>query len=99
MKDRLAWKRYYEPVRLILLRDWDPIGVSHHTDAQDEYDSYALKTCGMLMRHESRQRLIDYLFRMETVEMGLSVASREHVEKVVDRLIQLREEKERQQTQ
>lgn len=36
-------------VREILLRDWDPIGVSGIPEAADEYDTYANKPYVMLM--------------------------------------------------
>ena len=36
-------------VREILLRDWDPIGVSGIPEAADEYDTYANRAYVMLM--------------------------------------------------
>jgi hypothetical protein len=94
MDVRRDWKRYYEPVRLILLRDWDPIGVSDIPEAQDEYDGYVLQICGMLMRQESRQRLVDHLWWVESEHMGMP-GDRRHTEEIADRLIRLREETER----
>jgi hypothetical protein len=33
-------RKIQESIRLVLLRDWDPIGVQDVPEAQDEYDSY-----------------------------------------------------------
>ncbi len=93
MGDRVDWKQYYEPVSLILLRDWDPIGVSDTPEAQDEYDGYVLLICGMLMRHDSRQRLVDYLWWAESEHMGMP-GDRARTEEIADRLIRLRKETE-----
>jgi hypothetical protein len=39
MTDHLTRARHYHSaIQSILLRDWDPIGVSHHPQAQDEYE-------------------------------------------------------------
>ena len=38
MGERKRAKRYYDAVREILLREWDPIGVPDVPEAQNEYD-------------------------------------------------------------
>jgi hypothetical protein len=86
-------KRYYEPIRGILLREWDPIGIAEEGDAQDEYDGYVYKIVGMLIRHEPRERLVDHLWRIETERMGLA-GIRSRTEAVADRLIEWREKLE-----
>lgn len=32
--------RYHQAIREALMKEWDPIGVAHIPEAQDEYDGY-----------------------------------------------------------
>ena|SRR5690242_18022220 len=59
-------------VREILLRDWDPIGVSGIPGAKDEYDSYADTAYVMLMDGQAASAIAAYLFKIATQNMGLS---------------------------
>ena len=62
---------YHHAIRKVLLREWDPIGVVDEPEAQDEYDAYIHEIHGMLIRHETRHKLIDHLWWIETEHMGL----------------------------
>jgi hypothetical protein len=87
-------RRYYEPIRGVLLHGWDPLGIAEEVHAQDEYDSYVYKILGMLIRHEPRERLVDHLWWIETERMGLTgdpSRVRSHLEKIADRLIAVRD--------
>ena len=67
------WGRFGDPmgfIRLILLVDWDPIGVLGHPGAMDEYDSYAVGVYDLLSSDASQQELVDYLRRIEVERMG-----------------------------
>jgi hypothetical protein len=80
----------FSAVRLILMRDWDPIGISEVPAAQDEYDGYV----GSLLRllrdgASSSSALSERLLRIETVEMGLP-GDRERALQVADKLWRLR---------
>jgi len=86
-------KRYHDAIVHVLLREWDPIGVADVPEAQDEYDSYVGQIYGLLVRHEPRHKLIDFLWWVETENMGLC-GRRPHTEAIADRLIQIREELE-----
>jgi hypothetical protein len=79
-------QRYHEAIRLILLHEWDPIGVSQVPEAQDEYDSYIHEIYGMLIRQESRANLIHHLWWIETQHMGL-YGNRSRTEAIVDQLL------------
>ena len=68
------WERFGDPmgmIRLILLVDWDPIGVFGHPRAMDEYDSYAVDVYNLLSSDASEQELVDYLRRTEMERMGV----------------------------
>jgi hypothetical protein len=66
-------------VREVLMREWDPIGVSDFPDAQDEYDTYVDKVYVMLMgERASAEMIAAYLFDVATVRMGSSNESIEH---------------------
>ena len=86
-------RRYHESIREILLKQWDPIGVADVPEAQDEYDSYIGTVYVLLIRHESRQALVDHLWRVETEHMGLA-GNRGHTEAIADRLLRLRDDME-----
>jgi hypothetical protein len=74
-----------------LLKEWDPIGVADEPEAQDEYDDYFGLIYVLLSRHESRQALIDYLWKIETVTIGMN-GNKRHTEEIADRLLKLRDE-------
>jgi len=73
------------------MREWDPIGVAGVVEAQDEYDSYISQIFGILIRHEPKQKLVDYLWWAETEHMGL-YGNRQRTERVADSLIGLSNE-------
>src|SRR5438552_13299818 len=81
-------RSYHEAIRHRLLHDWDPIGVAHVPQAQDEYDSYVSQIYGMLIRREPRHKLVDFLWWVETENMGL-YGNRQRTERVADLLLQL----------
>ena len=87
-------RHYHAAIRRILLTEWDPIGVSHFPEAQDEYDGYVGGVYKLLITHVDRQSLFFHLWQIETDHMGLS-GNRQQTEAVVDRLLQLRDEMER----
>ncbi len=66
------WARFAEPlgfIRLILLVDWDPIGIFGYIGAMDEYDSYAVGIYDLLCSDASQEELIIYLRRIEVERM------------------------------
>ena len=81
-------KEYHAAIRDVLLKEWDPIGVSHVPEAQDEYDSYVSQIHGMLIRREPRHKLVDFLWWAETAHMGL-YGNRRRTETVADSLLNL----------
>ena len=87
-------KRYNDAICSILLHAWNPIGVAEIPEAQDEYNMYASQVASILMKGEPRQKLIDYLWVIETGNMGLP-GNRARTEAAVDRLLQLRREIDR----
>ena len=60
-------------IRKILLTEWDPIGVSDISEAQDEYDTYADTVFGMLANPTaSVDAIVQYLFKIATEHIELS---------------------------
>jgi hypothetical protein len=60
-----------EQIRLILLRDWDPVGVQDEPNAQDEYDSYVGGVYRLLVDGASPKVIAEHLARIEGERMGL----------------------------
>lgn len=58
-------------VRLVLLVDWDPIGVFGHEGAMNEYDTYAVQVHDLLCSDASQEDLVAYLrwVEMEIMEV------------------------------
>jgi hypothetical protein len=79
----------FSAVRLILMRDWDPIGIKDEPAAQDEYDAYIQPLLRLVTEGVSSSVLSDRLLRIETVEMGLS-GDRERALRVAEKLRTLR---------
>jgi hypothetical protein len=81
-------RRYHHAIREILLRDWDPIGIAHIPEAQDEYDSYIPGIYGRLIRRISEQELFDHLWQIETEHMGL-FGNRGKTQQITETLLSL----------
>jgi len=91
MSERLRRaKSYQDAIRQVLLGEWDPIGVAHIPQAQDEYDGYISQIYGMLIRREPKYKLVDFLWWVETDHMG-SYGNRQRTERVADLLLRITE--------
>jgi hypothetical protein len=86
-------KTYHDAIHRILLYEWDPIGVADAPEAHDEYDSYVGQVYVLLIHHEPRHGVFDYLWWAETKHMGLR-GSRQRTDGIVQRLIDLRDHME-----
>ena len=69
-----TWRDAERTVAKILIRDWDPIGVSDVPEAQDEYDGYVPEFVALLTRGASDDEVAHALHRIETESMGLTGA-------------------------
>lgn len=74
-------------IRAALLSEWDPIGVKHFPEAQEEYDSYAPHIY-TLLTSRPQEELSDYLWRLETEHMGLT-GDRQATERFAERLMRI----------
>jgi len=83
-------REYQCAIREILMREWDPIGVSGIPEAQDEYDSYITHIYSQLIRHKSEHEIFQNLWEIETGHMGL-YGNRQRTEKVVSLLMELQQ--------
>jgi hypothetical protein len=79
----------FDAVRLILMRDWDPIGINDEPDAQDEYDAYIQPLLRLVREGVSSSVLSDRLLQIETDEMGLP-GDRERALRVAEKLKAIR---------
>jgi hypothetical protein len=65
----------FQRVRLILLHEWDPIGITRMRDykeaTEDEYDGYAREIAAMLGRGATASEILEYLKWAETRNMEL----------------------------
>jgi len=68
--DKIA--EIHRQIDAVLLRDWDPIGVAHAPEAQDEYRGYVRGAYDVAVQTRSPQAVAKYLVKMERVDMGLS---------------------------
>ena len=81
-------KEVQEQIRQVLLRDWDPIGVSDIPEAHDEYDSYVGGIYRLLASGASEYQIVERLHNLETVSMGLN-GNRERLKDVAEKLAKL----------
>jgi len=92
MSERLAQAHnYHNAIREVLMREWDPIGVSDIPEAADEYDSYICAVHGLLIHREPLYKMIDFLWWVETQHMGLA-GNRRRTEQAAERLLRLPDE-------
>ena len=73
-------------IRQVLLHDWDPIGIRDGPGAGDEYDSYIGGVYRLLASGVSEDELVEHLWRIETVNMGLASLDRDKLRPVARRL-------------
>jgi hypothetical protein len=80
--------RYHEAIKMALLKEWDPIGVSEFPEAQNEYESYVLDIYNLIITQRSKHDIFDYLWELETEHMGLR-GDRQATEHFAERLLQI----------
>jgi len=86
VSERLQQARdYHAATREVLMREWDPIGVSDIPEAADEYDSYIGEVYGLLVGREPLHERVAFLWWVETQHMGLA-GNRRKTEAVAVRL-------------
>jgi hypothetical protein len=73
----------------ILLNDWDPIGVRHAPEAQDEYDGYIGELYRLLVSRPSVEEVCTHLATIEEQSMGLGSVDPKSLETVASKLIKL----------
>jgi hypothetical protein len=74
MTSRNDWRPFADlhgMVRLVLIVDWDPIGVFGHPRALDEYDSYAEGIVSLMQVGASSEAVAAHLLSLERKNMGL----------------------------
>lgn len=74
MKNTSDWQIFGNSlgfVHLVLLVDWDPIGIFGHEGAMNEYDTYALHVHDLLCSDASQEELTTYLRWVERELMGV----------------------------
>ena len=77
---------YKKAIRKVLLRDWNPIGVSGLPD--DEYDHYLGFVYYFLKNHRPKVEVVEYLLYVEREWMS-EEGNRERALAVADKLFQL----------
>ena len=61
-----------EAIKRLLLREWDPIGLSDCDGAESHYDAYALRVSEMLEEGADAVAIASYLTRVVTTELLLT---------------------------
>jgi hypothetical protein len=56
-------------IRQLLMTEWNPIGVPD--DVDDEYESYAMKSLGIILNGGNATDVVEFLWRSETESMAL----------------------------
>lgn len=90
MRDETAdvYARVHNRVDEILHYIWDPIGVAGAPGARDEYDAYVPTLVKMLFDGATADQVADYLGRIESESMGLSMTSTAKRREVASRLLE-----------
>ena len=86
MLEKYRFRQIRAEISQVLLREWDPIGVSDEPEAQDEYDSYVYGVLNLLLRGASAEEIAEHLFLIETERMGMSVTNKPRLIPVAEKL-------------
>jgi hypothetical protein len=78
-----------DSIRQILIRDWDPIGISNDSAVDDEYDAYIAPVYRILVGSRSEDDLISRLYQIERDEIGLPCDDPEMLRPVAKKLLEL----------
>lgn len=78
----------YDQIRVAVHKQWDPIGVSAYSDEMGEYDGYIPELYKLVESKADREVIIEYLWSVETIAMGLS-GDRPQTERFADQLLAL----------
>lgn len=70
-KAKAKAREIQQNIRLVLLRDWDPIGVHDEPMAQDEYDAYVGSVYRLLASGATEQQIAEHLWCIERDTMRL----------------------------
>jgi len=62
---------FRERIRVVLMKHWDPLGVSEVPEAAFDYDFYIDPISELLRSGATEKELVEYLYSTETKEMGL----------------------------
>ena len=73
----------------VLLREWDPIGVSDEPACRDEYDFYVGGVYRVLASGASPEKVAEHLWSLEKEEMGLRRPGPEALLHVAEKLCAL----------
>lgn len=84
-------RMHFDAIRPILLKEWDPIGVSEIKGAQDEYNRYAGLIYKLLIDRKPELEVFNVLWCLETEHMGLT-GNRQATEHFAERLRKLSDE-------
>ena len=85
------FKYLFSRVRQILMRAWDPVGVSNRR--RKEYDDYAMRICSRLLDAASTEsEVAAYLAYVEAEWMGLTPVDRRAIDRTVSALLALKRE-------
>lgn len=92
MENKAIPNSLYDRVRVMILNDWDPIGIQGYTDwPQDEYDSYVPDVCKLILKRAAFEEVVAYLWWLETEHMGLP-GQRKRTEEFAKRVLEVGEQ-------
>src|SRR5881409_804374 len=73
----------------VLLRNWDPIGVRDHPQAQDEYDAYVGGVYRLIASGATARQIAEHLVRIETDQLGFQDTDPKMLIPVAEKLMRL----------
>ena len=85
--DKIA--EIHRQMRVVLARDWDPIGVGNAPGAFNEYFGYVRGAYDVAIRTRSAEAVARHLVQMEQDRMGLSGGPVREVLLVGEKIVQL----------
>ena len=88
----LQQQKLYEGIYIVLLNDWDPLGVSQIPEAQDEYNPYLPRIFHMVLEHADASKIAEYLQFVFNEQMGFGSSTIEKHMAVAEKIVHLGKE-------
>jgi hypothetical protein len=78
----------YETIENFFVKDWNPLELNNELEIFEQYQSYYGKVYNLLFWHKSKEEISDYLFKIQTEDLGQK-SDKKNTDKLAQQLLDL----------